>query len=82
MATRDPNMTPVVHILFVLTTQAQVSGGRSIMGKRMGGPSFFSSEIRRETGQSAAAWKEGRWLKGPKNLTGLHTSFPKSFLSR
>lgn len=78
MATRDPKMTPVVHILFLSTMQAQIFGGRSAMGQRRGGPSFFfSSEIRRETDQTAAAWKEGRWLEGLKNLTDLPTSLPE-----
>lgn len=78
MATRDPKMTPVVHILFLSTMQAQAFGGRSTLGKRMGGPSLsFSSEIRRVTGQTAADWKEGRWLEGLKNLTDLHTFLPE-----
>lgn len=65
VVTRNSKITFAVRILFLLTMQVQIFGGRSIMGKRRGEPLFFlSAEIRRETDQTAAIWKEGRLQKG------------------
>ena len=65
----------VVHILSLLTTQTQIFGGRSIVGKRMGSPCCVL--LKSEEKQTKLQQLGGGGGAGMKTPTGPHALLPE-----